>query len=265
MNLMLFRRIEYVLVNLRIMFGLLQEYRGNMLTQIFSQVVFLFSYFVLYSVIVTKLAIIDWSIVDFFFYILIIDIVVTFVGIFNWKGEGVQRYILSGFLNQFIARPISPFFGFNFSNLNANAFTQFIINLVFLVFFVFFLDFDYDFGLWFWIMLLTISFFYHSMKKMCESFTFVNFYFARFLHFDLFKSTGSVLKAYPSGFFGSFKYKFLLQIFPNFYFGSLLFVFMKGSVIAFYQFYILLLVTFIFTIISLINWHYGLKNYEAFG
>ncbi len=261
---LIFRRVEFIFVNIIMMFKVLKEYKSNVITQMISQAVYLFSFYIFYFVIVNEIGIINWDIRDFFLYIILIDLHVTFIGIFNWK-SGLKMEIIRGDLNHLIVRPLPTFFKYNFLKLNANAFTQFFMNFIILILFLYFIELDYDLSFIFWILFLTLVFFYHITKKFTEAVNFFSFGFSDFLQGEFFKTSSHTLKTFPSNFFAQFKYKYLFSLFPNFYMGALIFFYLKEGIILWQLLFYLICAIFVLSVMSLMLWHYGLKRYEAYG
>ena len=258
------RIFEYLYINLILMLKLFKEYKSNVLIQIITQVLYFMSYFILFYIVSSKLNLTTWSTFDFFFYIIIIDTIVTFSGIFLWK-LGLKQMITTGSLSQYIVRPISPFVGFQLSNLSINGFIQFLCNMCI---FIFLLNSDlvnFSFVLVDYFIMILISIFYILVRLFSASVNFFSFGLSHFLYFEFFKSASSSFKMFPSPFFNNFPYQKFLFIFPNFYIGSILFNHMETGILNIK--FILILISLILFLICFIifNWKYGLKKYEAYG
>ena len=75
------------------------------------------------------------------------------------------------------------------------------------------------------------------------------------------------LQFYSGKFFQETKLKYVLNIFPMYFIALLLVPIWSNNITSevYFQFALLIILTIITFIILMINWHYGLKRYEAFG
>jgi hypothetical protein len=75
------------------------------------------------------------------------------------------------------------------------------------------------------------------------------------------------MQQFPTPFFKQTIFFYILMFYPFFFIGSLLIPFISGLEIwnIKLQIFTLFGLTLLFFIVALVNWHYGLKKYEAFG
>jgi len=261
------KNFDYLKVNFYLMFKNTVEYKANFYTNLFQSFIFaginIFSFSILGSVFAKDLG---WEIADYLIFTLLSFIIFSISGFFSW-GKNLKYSLLKGDLNIYLTKPISVFIGHIFSNLSGVAFISFFFRfLVLISIFIYFNIMPQNILLVLFLILflnllnLVIYQFLESLEFILKGLSDV---FGK-VYFSLFDTAST----YPSPIFRDNSIKFLLMVFPSFFSGSLLVPMLRG-----YDFLIdpILQIEIIFGLITFfglliwINWHYGLKKYEAFG
>lgn len=242
------------------------EYKTNM---IFSTMITITNTIVtLFVLIVLKNQLGDeflWGMEEFIFFSLQIFFISVFGGIFSYSKK-LKKYLIEGKLNEYLIRPLSTQLQYFFQTSRTRRFYVAILYFIALVYYVFSLKVNFvKFCIVFILSLvgitafLVIIFFIDSWAFFVkESYTLLSIY----------KNTYSFFRVYPFSFFEDLRYASVLLIFPVTFYGSILTDYLFGyktiNDVVGYLYYIIAIII-VFSIGTYINWHFGLKKYEAYG
>lgn len=260
------RTLNYFKVNVFIMFKTLTEYKISMFSALFEQMIFYIVQVIFFISIASNFKdIIRWELKDFILLGLLIDFIYVLGGIFYWK-RGLRYQITTGDLNKYLVRPINRFFCFNLSELSAPALATTIINLIIIPAYIIFFDIAIT-NLFYSMLILTIIFLIRmSLRAFTSSINFFSFGLADFLY-QAYMESYRIGRNYPFQFFKNEQIFNIFLVIPAYLISSLLIPSISNYQIINLklQIIIMLSVFIITTIIISLNWHYGLKKYEAFG
>ena len=155
---------------------------------------------------------------------------------------------------------------YQFSRLSAETILQVTISFCGLCGLFYYYQIGFIHSLFSLSILLLISLSFFIFKLCITSFSFYAIGFTKYLYkFE--NNFFFIMQQYPTPFFKQTIFFYILMFYPFFFIGSLLIPFISGLKIwnVEFQFLILLLLTLLFSIITIINWKIGLKKYEAFG
>lgn len=260
------RNFEYLKVNIMILNKKLIEYKTNLWSSVITQIFFLFSFYIIFMVLVTNFGdIIGWTAEDYFIFLLILDIFFCLGGIFFWK-EDLFQIIKKGDLNQHILRPTNTFLSYINSNLNPAGLIMVIINFITLIGFFYFLKIGLIKFIISLLLGLVFAFEYILFTQFYQSF---EFWFKNSSNYfrEIFNSIHGVLQSYPYQLFSVSKIKYFILIIPTTYFSSIIMPYLKNESIPDLklQIIIFIIVNIILIFTTIYNWKQGLKKYEAFG
>jgi len=178
----------------------------------------------------------------------------------------LKNIIVKGDLNPFILRPINPFVGFTFINTNYNGAMYLFLTPIFYFIVLTYLKVQLEnviLGLcMFFIILILNSLFVLWFKSL----DFLLLGLSQ-ISLGMEQDISSLIRTYPEPFFKGTNFRFIFLLFPYFLIGSLLVPILRGYEIwrIDIQLAIIISMIIIFSFGIYFNWHYGLKNYEAFG
>lgn len=260
------RNLDYIKANFNIMWKNLTEYKINLYSAFLEQIVYYIVYLFFYIALSQSFSsIINWKIEDFLLYATFLDLILVIAGIFYWSKD-LRPDILSGKLNLTLIRPLNPQFAYQLLNLSSAPLIMILMNIIVLIG----ISIYYNITLISWVLpimyLLLITFSYIMFKLFIKSINFYTFgitYIIDTIEYQTFFG----LRLYPSPFFKHSIFEKIFLIYPIFFSGTLLLPTLKKYPIINLKLQILILIslTLFFTIASIINWHYGLKKYNAYG
>ncbi len=237
-----------------------KEYKLNTYFMITFDIVLvlakLFAFYVILSIVGD---VILWSIYDYFMWYVLILIYWKFWWMHNLRG--FSRFLLSGNLNSYLMRPISPYLQICSNNMSFANFISGIILLFLVYFFAFYQNYtNYLFAT---LIMLLGMFFFIVARNLFECFAFYG------------KNLDFISNIYDE--FDSIILKFTPKLFKKTIFSSLAFIFvgvygyffieiLKGNFLEFNLYFKYLFSLSLFSLFLLIfMWKKGLKSYEAFG
>jgi ABC-type uncharacterized transport system permease subunit len=242
------------------------EYKTNFWSAIIIQLFFLGTYVLFLDVFSRNFGdIIGWSTIDFVFFLILVDTVWVLSGIFFWR-KSLFFGIKNGLLNNYLLRPINPFVGFNLSSLDFGGMVMFLMNLIFIVYYILSQNIkllNLSMGVFLIIVVVlcmllfiwfieSLNFFYKGLSQGIE---------------PIIGSLADISNKYPYQYFKFFGYKLWLLFFPAFFVSSLIMPAIKGDFVFNWEVQLLVLLGFIFfySLFTYLGWKFGLKRYEAFG
>lgn len=262
------RNMEYIKEMLIIKFKTLIEYKTNLvmafinnLFRIFTQSIFLFVIAINFN------DFINWSFKEYLFFIIISNLIYRYFGLLFFTTI-LKRYLISGNLNISLIRPINSFLQYLLRFIPIQAiFPATIYLIALIIYLVYYFEYSIIINFFMLIPFLFIGgIFSILIIRYLESFAF----FIKESSFLLksYNSTSTIFQIHPAKIFDGSKIKFISLMIPNVYFGFYATQFLFGHITNIYLM-VLFLSLIIFNILFgfgiFINWHYGLKKYEAFG
>ena len=259
------RNLEYFKENFIIHMKELFEFKANIYSSLLIQVSFYILMFLFYFVIYSNFqSQINWKLSDFILFIAVSNLIHIFIGVVYWKWNLFQQ-ISQGLLNRYLHIPLNPFFVFYIHSQSVMIYLFFVSN--FLVFLISVIYFKINiFNLFFLLLLFLLVIETLVVAFFIDSLNFIKLGSSRIFQ-PLHENFMSITRNYPSPFFGSFQFNFLLFLFQGYYVGMVLIPILNGMSIFNFLFELTLLISIIiiFSLGTWLNWHYGLKKYEAFG
>lgn len=258
------REVEYFIQNFKQMLLFCKEFKMNTIFQIFNQVVYFFVYYLFFDVLSSVVVGLEYSKLELFVYLILIDMCVTFWGMFDW-GKPLKRDIPTGKLNLYVCRPLNPFYLYQFSRLNSNAFIQHMTAWIILISILYFSTINLEISLLSISLFLLVLFYYGLIRVFCNVIAFFNFALSDILYHNVFRAGSSSFKQYPAQFFEFFPYKRFLIIFPMYFMGALFFEYALFEQFEMSLLISLIVLNIVTLSITIILWKFGLKKYEAYG
>ena len=260
------RNVDYIKVNLFLMWRTVMEYKTNFWSSIIIQVFFLGTYVLFFEAMTRNFGdIIGWNIWDFLLFLVLVDTIWVLSGVVFWS-KSLFHSIISGELNNYLMRPINIFLGFNFSRLDIGGLVMFAMNFVYILYYIVSQDVSlFSLALGVFIMslivlvLLLFIWFVESLN-----------FFYKGLSMGINEIIGNfvgIAQNYPYQYFKSFEYKLLLFFFPIFFVSSLVIPIFKGDSISNIGLQLSILGGFIvfYSFFTFLFWKLGIRRYEAFG
>lgn len=207
---------------------------------------------------------IGWSFNEFVLFIIFVNLIWNILGLFNWGG-GLYIAITKGNLNVLLPRPLSTKLKFYFYNLDETGLFFILSNVVYIFGLIFYFKPVFYFSFFGFVSIFLLMVFFTLLWLTFDSF---NFYSPKFS--EIFIGVRFIednLQFYPGKFFEETKLKLILNLFPMYFVSSLLVPIWSNNITSqiYFQFYLMCTLLIITVLILMINWHYGLKRYEAFG
>lgn len=264
---MFLKNINYLLVNLKIGWQKLIEYKMNLYIASFEQTFYYLGYFVFFFVISNNFSdIINWTLRDFLLFMMLVDIVHVIGSLFHWKMD-LKDAITTGDLNLYLTKPLNGFIGYTFSNLPSSTYIFLITNLIALPIIILYFNIQLHNIFASTLIFIGILFATFSFYFFINSINFHS-YGLKYIISNLADiGTYELSKNYPHQFFKRTSFKFFLFVLPMFFVSSLLVPMLRDYPILNInlQIIILIFVILFFSCCTWINWHLGLKKYEAYG
>lgn len=258
------RHLIYIKESFVLMFKYLIEYKINIYSMFITIITWHFSQFILISIISNNFGeLISWEFKDFILFIILANYLYFLVGLFSW-GNVLFSILKKGDLNGLLTKPLNNKIKFYFYKLDGPSLIFILMSIIYTSVLLIIYE----------IKILNISLFIPIALLV----TFLNVFFWLTLDtFELIKmgitnnllfirEISDNLQLYPSGFFKFTNFKFILNLVPIYFISSLLIPIATNKIINLkLQLTYLFSILIVLFIIFFINWHYGLKKYEAFG
>lgn len=239
------------------------EYKINFYSMFFSELGNAFSYILILLSLDTLNLIPEWTLEDYILFVLLSQISLYIYGAFFWGGS-IKNYLKSGKMNNFLIRPINVIYQ-QYFNLNIFGLLGLTLNIMYL--FVF----KYYFGLSYNVIFIGIPLAIIATIPMFVINFFANsIYFWNYgipeIFYIFFGRIRYTSRTYPPTIFSGTNFKYVFMFFPAFYVSFITIPIINGQFPENFWFYNILIfgISAILFIISIINWHYGIKRYEGF-
>ncbi len=244
----------------------LKEYKTTFYMSLCLQVFFAIAMLTFYSVFyINFIDDISWTLSEYLIFIGITNVSHLMLGFVFWK-KRLFNIITSGELNIYLTKPLNPFIYFYSFTFSTMVLIFFIGDSLFLAFIIYYIKNDITniISSLFIFMLILIETLILAM--FIDSLEFVKKNISSFL-FPIFDKTSQITRNYPGVIFSDFSFAFLLYIMHGFFTSLILVPVITGSSITnyIYEIFLLLLIITILGVGTWLNWHYGLKRYEAYG
>ncbi|MCA9495510.1 MAG: ABC-2 family transporter protein, partial [Nanoarchaeota archaeon] len=201
---------------------------------------------------------------DYILFIVFSNTIHLFIGFIFW-GKHLFYMIKSGEINIYLIRPINPFLFYNFRTLSIPAFLFLVVNIFLIIISLIYTNTNI-FNLSFIVVFILLIFLTLILSMFLDSLDFIKLGLSSPFQRIYYRSM-EVTRMYPSQFFTTFKYNFLLFLFQGYYLTLVLIPILNGKSIFLFlnELSILIIIILSFSLGTYINWKYGLKYYEAFG
>jgi ABC-type uncharacterized transport system permease subunit len=206
-----------------------------------------------------------WTANDFILHMILAAILFALGGIFMWK-DALFHFIKDGELNVFLIRPLNRSYMFYTTHLASPAIVFLLIDFIVLIGFLIYSKIQLTNLFLGTVVALLIFLFFITVYSFMYSIDLIFLGVSESVGSVLFKMQ-SLFEMYPAPFFLKLSVKYLFMVFPIFFTGTLLIPVIRGYEVwnIGLQFSILIGLIIFFFLGTIINWHYGLKKYEAFG
>ena len=261
------RNWDYIKANFIIMLKTLIEYKIAMFSAFLEQLSFFIIQFFFFKVLSDNFAdTIGWTLFDFILFAFLIDFMVVISGFVIW-GRNLTVDLKVGTLNLYLMKPMNKFFSYQFSNFSITSFIMIIMNLI--IFPIFLIHFKINlFNIYYGLAILVLIVFFHIVTGLfLKSISFWSFGLSESLYNLNSEIVYNFAQQYPWQFFKNLSFHFISFSFAIIFISSLLIPVLRGHEIwnIYIQLSILVGMILLLIIGTVINWHYGLKKYEAFG
>ncbi len=257
---------DVFLQSFKISFREIVEYKASFISAIIIAFFWNAAYLLFGYVLVDQFGdLIGWSFIDYILFVYVVSLVNDNSGLF-WFSKSLSWTITEGNFNTFLFRPGNPFLIY-YANIEFNGAALVLIDGLF------FIPFIWYFGSYslFNILIMTM-FILLLIILLAFAFAFFNSFSFYFLKLgkslgDNYEYFNKFLRSYPGSYFIKTPILYFMYISPIFFASTLLIPIAKfgfSSDLIYYVLIILILL-FIFIMGCIINWHYGLKGYEAYG
>jgi ABC-type uncharacterized transport system permease subunit len=255
------RYLNYIKENLRIMFIHLKEYKANLYSAIFLQIIFIASQILFFYVFATNFGdTIGWNFEHFLIFMFIFDMVWCIAGIVVWKYE-ISQFLLNGEMNSLLVKPVPVALQYYFSKMNSSAITFAFSNLILIT--IAMIYYGIPFSINYILISLLMVFALFMVAKIVDGAGLIKPKAENFFG-EILTYRNWDLQQNPAPLFKNFKYKNILLIYPAYTFGLLFLSLVEGKDITNYILYLIafILVTYF---VGKTLWKIGLKKYEAYG
>lgn len=241
------------------------EFKSNMYNLILVEIFFAAVFIFFGSILLTNFnTILNWDIYDFILLYFIINAIDDISGLF-WYNKLISWRIKKGDFNSFLYLPGNPLLNFVFSK----SFNLTFLILIYLSIIVFVLiKVSTQIHLIFLALsiILTLIFLRTMTFHFFSSISWYSLEFGESVS-STYHQIASTFKEYPFQFFKNVKFKIVSLFFILTFVSSLVIPIIRGYPIwnIKIQMIILIGLCIITTLLTLLNWKYGLKKYEAFG
>lgn len=256
---------NYIQANIHISLTKIKEYKINTISAIIVQIFFYITRILFLGVFASNFGeVINWSIKDFMLYFILVNFIIVFSSIIIYHPL-LKNNILKGQLNVYLIRPINRFFCYNFHNLSGVGFNMSIFNIVASIFIINYYNIELTFSITAPALIILLILLYITIKVFVESINFWSLGLSQ-TAYKLVSTADKTLEVNPGKLFENVHSNFLYTI-PLFLVATLLMPTLKGEFTSPHSIQITILISTIciLAILTAINWHFGLKKYEAFG
>lgn len=260
------RNLNYIKINLYLMWKRFLEYKENSFIGIFEQIIYMVTYIVFFKTLSNHFgSTINWQYYDFILLLILTDLTYVLNGAIHWESN-LDKDIQNGTLNLTLYRPINPISGYYFSKLSSIAIPMIIIDILSTPILITIFSIEIHnillanltfilitiTGIILWSLISTLSFISYGLNQTTNT---------------IYKQCRGTASSYPAQFFNRTQAKIISIIIPAFYITSLTIPLLRNYTIEnlIFQITTLLTINIISLIFTISIWHYGLKKYEAFG
>jgi hypothetical protein len=241
------------------------EYKANMYASLIVELSMLLSLLFGYVFLGNFGDLIGWDFIDYLVFIYFIGLQYQIHGAYHWPNT-LHTQIPEGRLNNILHKPKSTFFLNYFSNIDGDVITFFILDLILILPFVLiFAKFTFISLILAYVISTILGIFLLMLYLFIDSF---NLYFLKSSKpfEELVDQTRDMQANIPGIFFSKTKLKLVFMLVSMYYVSTLVVPIFQGKAVEDFGFqivYVILSTVILFTL-TLINWHFGLKKYEAY-
>lgn len=259
---------EYFKTNMIIANKRLFEYKVNMLNVLLIHIIQIFTYLVFgYTFVNIYGNVIGWDFRHVLIFILSVTITYQLFAHVFFARKVFRANIVSGKLNLMLIKPGNIILNYILKVEFSVAF--FFLNIAIYIIMIFYM---FHFNWFNFILSIPLMLFvatsHLAVFFFIESISFFLLEFGhKMLAFYRDEFSRDFFMFFPSQLFDNAPIKFILSCFPLYYISTLIVPLIAGDVIVDFQSKIiqLIIITIIFSLGVILNWHFGLKKYNAFG
>jgi len=265
-SILFMEHLNYIKVNLFLMYKKLIEYKFNMFNVILLQIFYVGTQMIFFFLISDIFAdVVSWTFVDYMLYSFFLDILFQIAGTLSW-GKFLTSELKSGNFQLLLNKPGNPLFKYLFGNFFSTSVLFIFSSMFILIGFILYNSvelFNLGLSLLVFINLIYLWLVTHYFIESLDFYTFG----LNMVVFRVYNTATDIFHRFPAPFFSKFEFKKLFYIFPFFGLGSLFLPLIRNleSFNLMFQWSLVFGFSVLFTIGVFINWYYGLKKFEAFG
>jgi ABC-type uncharacterized transport system permease subunit len=241
------------------------EYKPNFYAVVLTQIVFGIKFVFGYLVIDNFQDVIGWDFLDYSIFLYAASTTVIIMGTLYFSPK-LDLMIPRGELNQYLIKPGNRFLVRYMSRITSMPIFFIMDQVLILPFILYFANYTFLSLVLFFTSLLFLGIGLLFLMLFLDS---LNFYWLGVERpfSNAVNSTRNVLSVYPAKFFQGNDYKYFFMILPTFFVATLSVPLLQNNSIENLGFQLQFISIFLLIVISgtLLNWHFGLKKYEAYG
>jgi ABC-type uncharacterized transport system permease subunit len=255
------KNYDYFLARIDIGLKQNKEYKINFYSSLINDIGVIFTSFIFYTVYSSLIGddLLNWNTYDYFVYVLLAMGASKFHRLFGF--HQLRRILLRGTLNMALVRPIHPYIFFLFTSFSGFRLVSYPITYITLIISIIFGDYsNYFFALIIYIYgilyyAIAYSVIYGTAFFIKENSSFIMIYESM---------QGVISRFTPKLFQEGFLFHIAI-LFPMSIASFLTINILKGNFLLLDYLYHSFIIFIVLVIINIMQWHYGLKKYEAFG
>jgi len=262
----LYRNIEYLKENFKIMWKLTIEYKINFIINIIQMSIFMTIHiFGLYIIYFSLNDAVGWRFEDYLLFYFFSFLGAHIAGMFTY-GKELSNFIIKGDLNVILTKPFHPFNFYTFSILSGWAFLSFFVRSIGFIFTILYFNIKVHNIFWIICFIALLNILFYITYAFIESFEF-KFKKSSDSIYGIYNNVYQINNTYPAPLFGGFKYKNMMLLIPSYIVGLIILPLIRGNNINLFFNEILIIIGIILFLLffTVLNWYNGLKKYEAYG
>ena len=260
------RNLGYIYQGILLVLKETKEYKASIYSATLIQLVYYLVYTLFFYIMAINFSdIIIWKIEDYILYFLFIGVVADMGGVMFWRNQ-LFFVLRNGYFNSLLPKPINPFLKKFIGGIAPYGIIFMCISIILIPFVIWIFKIKFETFLLPIIIISLLVILMSSLFLFIESIEFIQLKLSEVFHFPI-KNLININEMYPAPYFLDTKLRFGFLFVPFFYVGSLVIPLFRGYPVWNLQFQIISIIFFItlFILGIIVNWHYGLKRYEAFG
>jgi len=208
----------------------------------------------------------NWHFIDFIILAFFGNLIHIFSGTF-WYSKQLNWRIKKGDLNQFLYRPGNKILNYILSK-GYNGVIHLIVDIIiYLPFLIILTNFTFLSFIYCLLVSILLIYLFIITFYFLDSWSWHTLEFGKILSQNILEEVNEVLYVNPGSFFKNTNFKYIFFIMPIYFVATIIVPLFQNKSVEnlWFQIILIIIICIIFTIITIINWKYGLKKYEAFG